>query len=397
MAAGSSGNYLMLDSRILDQLGALHPGTKPKDPILVVVQQGGGNDGLNTVVPYTSSQYYDMRPTLAIAPDQALALDDRTALHPNLTGIKQIWDAGNVAVVQGVGYPNPDLSHFQSTLVWQTADLMGLSDTGWLARYLDTALHATSNPLKAVAIGDSLPAAFRSPHSATPALQSLPDFQLNTDSAGAARRHALDAFRRMNSGSEPIRTYAAIRRAQRTTLDAIGKLQSVPSGYTSQVPYPATDLAKQLQLVAQLINANLGTRVFWVEQDGYDDHSHEAGDHAQLLKELDGAVSAFYGDLRARGWERNVLIMTWSEFGRRVEENDDHGTDHGTAGPMLLLGGSVKGGIYGDDPVLSNLDANGNLIYGVDYRSVYGTVLARWMNADPAPVVGGKFETIPFV
>lgn len=397
MAVGAMSPHMLVSSKILERLGGHLPGRAPLENILVVVQQGGGNDGLNTVVPYASSQYYQFRPTLAILPEQVLTLDNQVGLHPNLGGLKGLWDGGNLAVVQGVGYPNPSLSHFESIRYWQTADLSGMSFDGWLAKYLGTALGSDHNPLKALAVGDSLPLAFSSKQTTTPAIQSLPDFQLATNSEGSARKHVLDTFKRMNMDGDPNATYAAIRLAQRTTLDVVDELQSIPTNYTSRVQYPGTDLAKQLQLVAQLINADLGTRVFWVSQSGYDDHSHEAGDHASLLMELDGAVSAFYADMKARGWEKKVLLMTWSEFGRRVQENDDHGTDHGTAAPMMLMGGSVKGGVYGDDPLLSNLDDNGNLIYGVDFRSVYTTVLSRWMNADPGPAVGTGFETIPFV
>lgn len=397
MAVGASSPHMLLSHQLLNRLGRFTPGATPTENILVIVQQGGGNDGLNTVVPYASSLYYSMRPTLAISQHSALKLDSTAGLHPNLTGFKQLWDAGHLAVVQGVGYSNATLSHFESTRTWQTADPSGQSMKGWLGTYLDTALGTDANPLKAVAIGDSLPLAFNSYRSMTPAIQSVSDYTLYTDFGDPIRQRELDAFTRMNAPGDGPPNYAAIRLAQRTTLTAVDELQAVPTDYTGKVPYPQTDLANQLQLVAQLINAGLGTRVFWVEQDGYDDHSHEAGDHAALLQELNDAVLAFYGDMQARGWHRKVMLMTWSEFGRRVQENSDHGTDHGTAAPMLLMGGSVKGGVFGKDPVLSHLDGDGNLIYDIDFRSVYSTVLANWLHADPTPVVGKGFETIPFV
>ncbi|GAC1445160.1 MAG: DUF1501 domain-containing protein [Chloroflexota bacterium] len=397
-ALGTGASHVLLDSHLLDRIGALHAEKAPADNVLVVIQQAGGNDGLNTVVPYTNTQYYKRRPTLAIHPDRVLALDSTVGLHPYLAGIKSIWDEGNLAVVQGVGYPNPDLSHFKSTIVWQTGDPLATQDTGWLGRYLDTALDGDHNPLKAVSIGDSLPLAFRSRANATPAVTSLPDFQLPTNADGRTRLAALRAFAEMNrSALDRNPTLAAIRSSQSTTVQAVGKLQAVPTGYRARVRYPKTDLARQLQLVAQLIHANLGTRVFWVTQDGYDDHAREMGDHAHLLRELDGAITAFYRDMQARNWHRQVMMMTWSEFGRRVEENGDRGTDHGTAAPMFLLGGRIRGNVYGDDPILTNLDGDGNLKYHIDFRSVYGTVMDRWMGANATAVVGGNYERIPFV
>ena len=396
-AAVSASSHMLLHPDLLAHAGALRPGAGPEANILVVINQSGGNDGLSTVIPYTSARYYKQRPTLAVKASDALPLTRTAALHPHLAGMKRLYDAGHLAVVQGVGYPHPDLSHFQSIITWQTGMVGGRPDSGWLGRYLDTALGQDRNPLKAIGIGSGLPLAFASRTNATPTIQSLPDFQIYTDAADTARTRMLHAFREMNAAADPNPTYAAIRTAQITTLRGFDTLQEVPTGYKGKVAYPTTDLGKQLQLVAQLIHANLGTRVFWVDQDGYDEHAAEAVAHDKLLGELDAAVSAFQGDLAAHGWDRRVLLMTCSEFGRRVEENGDHGTDHGTAAPLLIVGGAVKGGVYGDDPSLTKLDANGNLVHQVDFRSVYRTVIDRWLGADPVPVLGRGYELLPFV
>lgn len=397
VASGAAGSHLLLRGSLLDALGVAHAGADPGANILVVIQQAGGNDGLNTVIPYTSTLYHKLRPTLAIPARAVLPLDNVAGLHPHLSGIKRLWDGGHLAVVQGVGYPQPDLSHFKSMIIWQTCDLTATRDSGWLGRYLDTALAGDPNPLKAINIGDLSPLAFRSRANLTPSLTSLSDFQIYVDAGADQQARMLHAFRSMNADGDPNTTYAAIRATQGATLRSIDTLQAIPSAYAPRVPYPSTDLAKQLKLVAQLIHANLGTRVYWVSQAGYDDHAAEATPHAQLLQELDGAVSAFYADMAARGLDRRLMLMTWSEFGRRVQENGDRGTDHGTAAPMLVIGGGVRGGIYGQDPVLSRLDGDGNLIASTDFRSVYATIIARWMGADPSPVAGGSFPLLPFL
>jgi len=395
-AAGAAAPHLLLRSNVLDRLSATR-GAAATNNILVVVQQGGGNDGLNMLVPYNNSLYYARRPTLAVPASSVLPLDGDVGLHPSMSGLHALWRSGRLAAVQGVGYPNPDLSHFQSTAIWQTAQTSGLISDGWLGRYLSTALAGDPNPLKAVVIGSDIPLALRSNTSTAVTMQSLGDLNPQIDGGDDERARVADALAAMNGGTEQKPLYAGIRAAGAVAAGAAGLLETVPTGYTSAVPYPQTDLAQQLQLVAQLVNADLGTRIFWVHQDGYDDHKSEAEAHPGLMAELDGAISAFYGDLTARKQDGRVLLMTWSEFGRRVGENADLGTDHGTAAPMLLVGGGVNAGVYGHDPVHDRLDDDGNLVFNVDFRSVYSTIAARWLNADPHPIVNGAFEQLPFL
>jgi uncharacterized protein (DUF1501 family) len=373
--------------------------------ILIVIQLAGGNDGLSMVVPYTDARYYQLRPTMNIARRQALRLDDRLGWHPNLAGLKALYDRGKVAVVQGVGYPNPDFSHFRSTDIWESALPTGVIDTGWLGRYLDSALATNTNPLKAVSIGPILPKAFYARHTSVPAVESLADFRFLAGGRAPTEADRLsNAFQRISGVTADIddsgqsdyltRVQLADAQAYRATI----QMARVNGAAPTAVPYPDSDLARQFRLVSQIIATNLGTRVFMVSQTGYDTHATEFSpfEYPRLMTELNGAVSAFYTDMTAQGRANEVLLMTFSEFGRRPLENGSGGTDHGTAAPLLVIGGAVKGGLYGQTPSLANLD-NGNLRYTTDFRSVYSTVLARWMGADPTPAVLGTFPALSFL
>jgi uncharacterized protein (DUF1501 family) len=373
--------------------------------ILVVVQLAGGNDGLNMLVPYTDGLYYQKRPTLAIPPHQVLPIDQRLGLHPGLNGLKALYDRGQLAIVQGVGYPNPSFSHFRSTDIWQSALPVGTVDTGWLGRYLDSALADVHNPLKALSIGPILPKAFFARNTLVPAVESLASFRYvagGTAPTEAERRS--DAYQRISSvmanitDSSQSPYLTLVQLADTEAYRATVELASVGRTPPSAITYPNTALAGQLKLVSQIIATNLGTRVFLVTQTGFDDHAIEesAFVYPRLMAELDGAMAAFHADMVAQGRARQVLLLTFSEFGRRPQENGSQGTDHGTAAPMLVIGGGVKGGLYGQTPSLSDLDY-GNLKPSVDFRAVYSTVIANWMGADPRPAVLGTFPTLPFV
>jgi uncharacterized protein (DUF1501 family) len=396
-AIGTLTPSLIMDGRLAERV--LAAGARDSaDRILVVIQLAGGNDGLNTLIPYADGLYYQNRPTLAIPQSQVLHLNSQVGFHPNLTALKQLYDQGNVAVVQGVGYPDPNLSHFRSTDIWQSAQPVGVTETGWIGRYLDSALAHIDNPLKAISIGPLLSKAFWAKQTMVPAVQNLHAFRL------------LSVERRMGEAQRVISTFQQIYGADTTTegpyLSLVQMADSsayqatvqlaAAASVTTKAQYPATALGKQLQLVSQIIASNLGTRVFAVVQGGYDDHAQETKAHPQLMKDLSDAIAAFYQDLSAAGRAKQVLMMTYSEFGRRPLENASSGTDHGTAAPMLIVGGAVKGGLYGKEPSLSTLNY-GNLQFTTDFRSVYSTVLAGWMGADPTPAVLGTFPTIPFV
>lgn len=367
------------------------------DPILVVVQLGGGNDGLNMIVPYGSGLYYQDRPNINVPADKVIQLDKVVGLNPNLQALKPLYDAGKLAILQGVGYPNPDRSHFRSTQIWQTADPTTVESTGWLGRYLDTALASDNNPLKAVALGPLVPITLAGQRTTVPAIESINTFRFAIGANYA--KGVLNAYKAMYDGStRGLPEYLGlVKMAGVSAEQGVTDLQSVATAYKPNVTYPTNQLGRELQLVAQIIATGLGTRIFHVSLGGFDDHAAEVYTHANLMKVLGDSLAAFYQDMQDHGHADQIVIMTYSEFGRRVRENASRGTDHGTAAPMLVLGGKVKGGVYGDDPILSNLDGNGDLKFGIDFRSTYSTLLQGWMGGDPKAVLGGTFERLPFL
>lgn len=369
--------------------------------ILVVVQLGGGNDGLNTVVPVGQSGYYALRPTLAIPRDQALPLADNLGLHPSLAALKQHYDAGQMAIVQGVGYPNPNRSHFRAMEIWETASLGPPGATGWIGRYVDATCCGSAAPagpqlLPAVNVGSSLEQAMWTEHTFVPAIGSLAAMQFRTIDGELPdeRTLRLETFRRLYAETTTPRVYDTfLRQVAVEALDVSAWLENVARTYRSAVEYPSTGFAQRLRTIAQLIHADLGTRVFYVSHGGFDTHVAQAGQHAGLLKTLADGLSAFLRDVDARGRLDDILVLCFSEFGRRVRENANRGTDHGTAQPLLLLGGGVKPGVVGPLPSFDVLD-NGDLVWSIDFRSVYASVLEEWLQARQEPVLGQRFGTL---
>lgn len=393
MAAAPLMPDLVLKSALAQRLDA----TSSTEPILVVVQLAGGNDGLNSIVPYGSDLYYQDRPTIAVPAKSVLPIDHTVGFNPNLQPLKDLYDKGKVAILQGVGYPNPDRSHFRSTQIWETADPQGVTPSGWLGRYLDMTSSGSANPLRAVSLGPMVPQTLQSERSPVVSIESVQMFRflLSRDDA----RPIMEAYSAMNGVStRDLPPYIGlVREIGANAEQGVRDLETVTTNYKPSVQYPQNGLARELQLVAQMIAAGLGTRVFHVALGGFDDHAAEVYTHAQLMKSLGSSLAAFYADLESHGKADQVLTMTFSEFGRRVKENAGRGTDHGTAAPLFIVGGKVKGGIYGDDPILSNLDDNGDLKYGIDFRSVYGTVLDGWLGADSKTALNGSFERLPFL
>lgn len=386
--------------------------------ILVVLQLAGGNDGLNTVIPYSDDNYFRARKRIAIPANSVLKLNDQVGLHPALKGFKALYDEGNLSVVQGSGYPNPNRSHFRSTEIWQTAsDADKFESYGWLGRYFDNACPGC-DPTVGVTIGNQMPQAF-SAHTPTGVCLANPQsYRFNTE-----RRHAdgemsteEKSFRELNQPVENTENSGAVIGSiggtiahqgspldflERTALDAevsSDKIQAITRKVENQAVYPASQLGNSLKLVAKLIAGGLPTRVFYVSQGGYDTHVNQVGQHQRLLGDLGDSVQAFVEDLKKQGNFQRVLMMTFSEFGRRVAENANGGTDHGAAAPMFVLGPKVKAGLHGRYPSLAaNALLNGDLQYNVDFRSVYAGVLEEWLKTRSEPVLGQSFTPLTLV
>lgn len=365
-------------------------------PILVVVQMSGGNDGLNTVIPYGIGTYYDNRPNLAIGQKEVLQLDRSLGFHPSLTGLKQLYDKGKLAIVNGVGYPNPNRSHFRSMEIWQTAVPDQYADTGWLGRYLDVTQTTDQNLLAGLTVG-SPSKIFMAKRVDVPVVENVAKFRLMVHGVQEEQKRRLEIFKNMY-GTADIPSLKTVEEKGIHALDASELLQSKTKDVKRDFKYPAqSQFATHLELIAELIGSGVDTSTYFTQIGGFDDHAREKEAHAKLLSEFDKGISAFYADLEKRGLADQVVVLMYSEFGRRVKENASGGTDHGTAGPIMVLGGHVKGGLYGELPSLSNLDENGNLKYKVDFRSVYSTLLDRWMHAPAKDIIGGGFERLQFL
>lgn len=368
----------------------------PEERILVVLQLAGGNDGLNTVVPFTRREYYDARPTIGLDEKRVLRLGEGVdaALHPGLSGLKALYDDGMLGIIQGVGYPNPNRSHFKSMDIWHTATTTGAGD-GWLGRFFDNECGGRPESLGAqpgVAIGRTAPLAMQGRLVKPIAFESPSLFRWN----GADEDDRLaEAHRRLCArapGDSGAPTDGAAAFLLRTSLDAqvsselIRKAVEAPPLTT----YPRSEVASQFAMVSAMIRAGLSTRVYYVSMGGFDTHSGQGGAqgrHAALLEQFGSALRAFYAELKAQGNDGRVLTMVFSEFGRRVSQNASQGTDHGTAAPCFLAGPMVRPGVLGDHPSLTDLD-EGDLKHTLDFRSLYSAVLTDWLKADAARVLG---------
>ncbi|HEY4439131.1 MAG TPA: DUF1501 domain-containing protein [Candidatus Elarobacter sp.] len=362
------------------------------DRVLVVINFQGGNDGLNTVVPFANPDYYRYRPSLGIPANDVLRIDDQVGLNPALGPFKKLYDAGNVAIVQGVGYPDPDHSHFRSTEIWQTAEPKGYASTGWIGRYLDDAGLPKDNLFNGVALANVLPELMIAQRTDVPAIDALRGYGLTSDKNGA-NREAFHQF--VSDATVPFRSpyLAHVAEIEDHAQRGAEELPKLVAGYKPEATYPATPLGRSLALAAQIVGSRLGTRVIYVQHGSFDTHVTQKQTQDRLLADFANAIAAFYADLSAHGNANRVLTMTFSEFGRRVAENASRGTDHGEAAPVFLIGGGVKGGVYGTHPDLGRL-AMGNLAYTTDFRSVYATVLERWLARPSTAIVGGSFPTI---
>jgi uncharacterized protein (DUF1501 family) len=365
---------------------------------LIVVQLAGGIDGLNTVVPYADGAYKSARPDLRLPDEDVLPLDDRIAFHPAMTELRDLFQAGNLSIVEGVGYPQPTFSHFKAMDIWQSADPAGAAKDGWLGRYFDGLVDDQGHPLAGLSVGRRLPSAFESDEPPPPSIESLETFGLQPaprDRDPAARQTSLLKLYDIYSPSKS--RFAALLD---TTLDnairSSADLAAAHAAYKPSLSYPNSSLASGLRLLAELIDNNgAGTplRVGHVTLDGFDTHTNQPQRLETLLRQTSQALSAFWQDLTAHGHADDVLVMTWSEFGRRVAQNGQEGTDHGSVVPMFLIGNSLKSGYAGEPANLTDLD-NGNLRYTTDFRSVYATVLEQWLGAPADDLLGAKFPRL---
>ncbi len=365
------------------------------DRVLVVINFQGGNDGLNTVVPHGMPDYYRYRPTLGIPQNDVLRIDGTVGLNPALAPLKKMYDAGTVAVVQGVGYPQPDHSHFRSTEIWQTAAPSKYEATGWLGRYLDEAGLPKQNLFNAVALSNVLPEALIAKQTDVPAIDALRGYGLRSDK-NSVDREAFHEFVRDTTVPFKSPFLAQVAAIEDHAQRGAQELPKLIAGYQPQATYPATPLGRSLALAAQIVGSKLGTRVIYVQHGSFDTHTGQKQTQDRLLADFANSISAFYQDLAAHGNDKRVLAMTFSEFGRRVGENASRGTDHGEAAPVFLIGGGVKGGLYGEHPDLGRLNM-GNLAYTTDFRTVYATVLERWLGRPSAAIVGGTFSPLPLL
>ncbi|CAN5347954.1 DUF1501 domain-containing protein [soil metagenome] len=369
---------------------------KNKETILVVVQLTGGNDGLNTVIPYTNPLYAKYRPTIGIPADKVFTLNKEFGLHPALAGIgRLINDLNAGCVIQGVGYPNPDQSHFRSMDIWHAASTAKSLNEGWLGKSLKA---KPAGAFHLAAENETAPLALAGAPARVPSINSLADFQLKFAAAsGADKASQKKLVEAVASGeAEQPGLLDFVRRTQTDTYATTDRLQKIGKNYEPKVPYPANSFGERLKLAAQLIDADLGTRIFYVSQENYDTHAGQGGvtgSHANLLTTLGDGLSAFYRDLKERGHADRLCMMTFSEFGRRAKENGSAGTDHGSGAPMFLLGGKLKAGLIGEHPDLEKLD-DGNLKHTVDFRSVYAAVLDQWLGIDSKTVLGAKYDPV---
>jgi uncharacterized protein (DUF1501 family) len=373
---------------------AAGPPSKPgaRDTVLVVVELTGGNDGLNTVVPFKDPEYAKLRPTLALPSAQLKKINDGLGMHPSLDGFADILQDGGLCVVQGVGYPNPDQSHFRSMDIWQAASTEKNLTEGWLGKALRGMAAAPAFHIK----GDnaSAPLALDGAPARVPSIKTLEDFQLQVAAASGTDKRAQRAV--IEQAAKSPGAGDLLDFVSRTASDTYAnsrRLQEIGKNYQPKAPYPATPLAEHLKLCAKLIDAGLGARIFYVSHGNFDTHAGQAPSHANLLATLGSAVRAFYKDMKARGHGQRVLLMTFSEFGRRAKENGSKGTDHGSAAPMFLVGGKVKAGAVGAHPSLTKLPL-GNLEHHTDFRRVYAAILERWLGVAGKDVLGKDFEPL---
>ena len=371
-----------------------------KDPVLVVLQLTGGNDYLNTVIPYANPLYRDNRPAVGVAEGRELQLDDKVGLHPEMGPIKNMFDKGQVAIIHGVGYPDSPRSHFRSMDIWHTCEPDKLGTEGWLGRATKDIDPNKENVLTTVSFGAALFRALVMPGVPVACVDDLDSYGLLPGITEQQQRtKILDRFARLYSpvmGSSSVMDY--LGQTGLDTLEGADILKEAPKMYSSTVEYPDTSIGAKLRGISQIHQAGFGTRILYCDHGSFDSHSNQVGMHDKLWKDVSEAVECFFDDLKEHDAADNVVMLMFTEFGRRVHDNGS-GTDHGAAGVAFAVGEHVKGGVYGTYPSLAPADQEqgGNLKFNLDFRSVYSTILEDWFQLDAEPIVGGNFERVKFL
>ncbi len=372
-----------------------------KDPVLVVLQLSGGNDGLNTVIPYSNPLYFDNRPKVGIPVEQVIPINDTLGFHPAMKPLKPLYDAGKMAIIQGVGYPKPSRSHFRSMDIWHTCEPEKVGDEGWVGRALRDLDPNKDNVLTGVNFGRGLPRALSVAGVPVASVGNLETYGVLTGiTAEDQRTKALETFSRVYEpmlGKDPVLSYFA-----QTGLDALEGadiLSTAATNYTSSVKYGNDDVAQYMRNIVQTHLANLGTRILYTTApyNSFDTHAGQLVNHTRLWTQTSKAISDFYADLQEHNASDNVVLLVFTEFGRRVHDNGS-GTDHGAGGLSFVIGDAVKGGLYAEYPSLEASQlVEGDLKYNNDFRGIYATLLERWMGLDAKSIVGGSFEQLDFL
>ncbi|MEO6684216.1 MAG: DUF1501 domain-containing protein [Ginsengibacter sp.] len=364
----------------------------PGNKVLVVLQFSGGNDGLNTIIPIRNDIYYRSRPGLGIKKEKALGLTDEAGIHPSLPFFKTLYDEGNLSILNNVGYPNPDRSHFRSMDIWQSAsDSNEYVHTGWLGRYLDAQCKGCDMPVQALEIDDVLSLAMKGNQQKGLALKDAKKlYQLSNDRF----------LKQISSSHEHIHEEATAEYLYKTlsdTMRSAGYIYEQSGKHISTQSYPATELGKNFKTISSLIKSDINTKVYYVSLGSFDTHINQENQQARLFSQLNDAMTSFVKDLKSNHRFEDVAIMTFSEFGRRVAQNASGGTDHGTANNMFLIGGGLKQkGFINELPDLKNL-TDGDLTFTVDFKNVYATILNKWLGADDRFILGKKYGLMDFV
>ena len=370
-----------------------------KDRSLVVIELAGGNDALNTLVPYNNGLYYDYRPGIGIQQKDVLAINGEYGFNPNMQAVKDLWDRGGMAIINGIGYPQPNRSHFRSRDIWYTAEPESIGNQGWLGAAIRDLDAKGENVLTGVNFGRGLPRALVCRGVPVASVGNLETYGLLPDMSDEKVRHnALDALGRMY-GPAGGRDVVAQTLAENGSQALMGAdiLRTAPQRYSSSIEYADTPISQSLKSAAQVMSAGLGTRVLYAQHGSFDTHSNELQSHAKLWQDASAAIADFTEDLKEQGLWEETLVLVWSEFGRRVRDNGT-GCDHGSGGVAFVLGGSVEGGLYGQYPSLREADlSEGDMAYTTDFRTTYATVLNRWLGLDPDPIVHGQFEQFEFI